>query len=318
VLGVKTRQLNGNFTYPSTGVTDNQLRTLNRLGLLHPAIDESAIANFAQMVAVTNQNATLVDRFRSYIDANCQQCHQPGGTGPTFDARYDTPLTNQNIINGVLTKGNLGYDNARVVAPDDLYRSVLYDRVNTLNTAIQMPPLARNLIDTNAVPVIAAWINSLPGTPALFPPVIDPAGGTYIGSVSVALQPPVAGATMYYTLDGSLPTTNSLIYNAPFTLSASATVDANAFLSGYNPSVAATAPFTVLPLVTLDSRGSFSNGMFQVLLSGVTGQSYVLQATTNFSDWISVSTNVPLTTPFYLADPGATNFRYRFYRALGP
>jgi uncharacterized repeat protein (TIGR03806 family) len=313
VLGVNARQLNGNLTYPATGNTDNQLRTLNRLGLFNPAFDEAAITNFEKLSALTNLTASLQDRARSYLDANCAQCHQPGGTGTTFDGRYDTPLASQNIINAAVA-GNLGYDNAHVVTPEDVWRSILYDRMNTVDGTIKMPPLARNLIDTNAVAVMAGWINSLPGTPALAPPVITPNGGAFIGSVKVTVQPPDTNAAVYYTLDGSLPTTNSFHYSGTVNLAASAAFSANAFETGYNNSVAANALFIIQPLIF--TSAGFTNQVFQLSFAGAAGSNYVLQASTNFVNWIPLSTNVAPTNLFNLFDPGASNFPYRFYRVL--
>jgi hypothetical protein len=78
-----------------------------------------------------------------------------------------------------------------------------------------MPPLARNVIDTNAVAVMADWINSLGGTPALAPPILSPAPGIYTNEVTLTLQPPDTNAAVFYTLDGTLPTTNSILYTGP-------------------------------------------------------------------------------------------------------
>ncbi len=315
VLGVKTRQLNGSFKYPASGTTDNQLRTLNHLGLFNQAINEADITSYARLVAISNQTASLEDRFRSYIDANCAQCHRPGGTGTSFDARYDTPLANQNIINGNVL-GNLGYDNAHVVTPRDIWRSVLYQRASSLDPLIKMPQLARNVVDSNAMDVVAAWINSLPGTPALPPPSIVPNSGTFNGTVIVALQDAEPGAALYYTTDGSLPTTNSILYSAPFTLYASAVVSAKAFKAGFNDSVVAHAVFTLPPSVLFTPTNFFTNGNFQMQASVVLGKTYVLEASTDFSHWTSLATNIAPANIFNFQDSGASNFPARFYRLI--
>ena len=315
VLCVNARQLNGKLSYPATGNTDNQLRALNRLGLFNPAFDEATITNMEYLSALTNLTASLKQRTRSYLDANCAQCHQPGNSiEANFDARYDKPLASQNITN-YLAQHNLGIDGACIVKAKDIWRSVLLYRINTNNPSIKMPPLARNLIDTNAVQVFTDWINSLPGIPALAPPAIIPNGGTFSASVNAAVLPPDTNATLYYTLDGTLPmTVNSLLYSTPVLLTNSLTFTVNAFEPGFNNSIAASAAFVIQPLY-FTSIG-FTNNMFQLGFFGTSGSNYVLQATTNFINWTPLFTNLATTNAFNLSDPKSSNFQYRFYRVL--
>jgi hypothetical protein len=235
------------------------------------------------------------------------QCHQPGGIGPTFDARFDTPLASQNIING-----GLDSDGFAMVVPKDIWRSEIHQRMDTTNNTIKMPPLARNLIDTNAVQVLTDWINSLPGVPALAPPVLTPNGGNFVASVNVAAQQPDANAVIYYTLDGSKPTTNSLLYTGPFTLLDSATVSASSFRTGYVNSVTTSALFMVEPLHFVAEE--LTNNVFRLTFSGTAGGNYVLEATTNLVTWTPIATNMPDTNVFDLFDPATTNYPYRFYR----
>ncbi|HUA68588.1 MAG TPA: hypothetical protein VMA13_08565, partial [Candidatus Saccharimonadales bacterium] len=185
VLGVKTRQLNRDFAYPS-GVVDNQLRAWNHVGLFNTNLDGADWNDFSKLVRPDDLSRSLEDRARSYLDANCAQCHRPKGTVAYFDARYDTPLAQQGLINGpVLIDQRI--DNSRVIVPNDIWRSILYMRVNT-SEAFKMPPLARNTIDLQGVKLLREWIESLPGPPVLPPPTISPNGGNYTKSVEVTLK----------------------------------------------------------------------------------------------------------------------------------
>jgi uncharacterized repeat protein (TIGR03806 family) len=166
VLGVKTRQLNGDFKYPN-GVTANQLHTLGHLGIFDAAFDNRKIYRYPRLVNITNSSDALELRVRSYLDANCAMCHRPGGAGAFFDARFDTPLKKQNLVNGPVAN-QLGISGAKVIVPGDTNKSILFHRVSITGEG-QMPPLARNLVDDKAVSVIAQWISSLRTAAAKLP-----------------------------------------------------------------------------------------------------------------------------------------------------
>jgi len=166
VLGLNTRQLNGSFKY-ANGVTGNQLHTLGHLGIFDAAFDDRKIFFYPHLVNITNTADAPSVRVRSYLDANCSMCHQPGGAGAFFDARFSTPLVKQNLINGPVAN-QLGIAGAKVIVPGDTNKSILLHRISITGEG-QMPPIARNLVDAKAVAIIAQWISSLRTTTAKLP-----------------------------------------------------------------------------------------------------------------------------------------------------
>jgi uncharacterized repeat protein (TIGR03806 family) len=167
VLGVKTRQLNGDFKYPLTGVTDNQLRTWNHLGLFQRGLDEARIPGYARLAAVTDTTASLEHRVRSYLDANCAQCHRPGGSRGEFDARFDVPLARQHLLRGSVVSSDLGIAGVTLLTPKDPGHSMIYQRMKRRWDVFNMPPLATSLVDNEALAVLEQWIRSLAGTKSL-------------------------------------------------------------------------------------------------------------------------------------------------------
>ena len=156
-LSFNTRQLNHDFAFP--GGTANTLTALAQAGYLGTATPP-APATLPALADASDPGKSLEQRARSYLDANCAQCHQPGGTAPsTWDARASTPLSLAGIINGALAV-NGGNSANRVIVPGDTTRSQLHARLSGTGVA-RMPPLATSERDLAGESLLAQWIAAL-------------------------------------------------------------------------------------------------------------------------------------------------------------
>jgi len=82
-------------------------------------------------------------------------------------------------------------------------------------------------------------------------PVISPGTGSYTTSQIVTITDATAGATIFYTTDGSAPTSASTKYTSAIAISSNETLNAIATAAGFAQSVTATATYTfVHPAVT--------------------------------------------------------------------
>lgn len=125
-------------------------------------------------------------------------------------------------------------------------------------------------------------------------PIFSLDEGTYEGAQSVTISCSTTDATIYYTTDGSTPTTSSSVYSAAIPVAADMTIKAYAVKDGSDDSEVATASYTITeaPDVTLDftsntewkfpngssnkkvDRISYTSGDHTIYVAGSTGNGY--------------------------------------------
>jgi hypothetical protein len=88
-------------------------------------------------------------------------------------------------------------------------------------------------------------INAFTFQPATAMPTFSPAGGTYTSPQTVTISDATAGASIYYTTDGTIPTVSSPVYVGPITVASTETIEAFATLAGHSPSAVASATYTI-------------------------------------------------------------------------
>jgi uncharacterized repeat protein (TIGR03806 family) len=158
-LGLETAQLNRSGSSPASGVA-NQLATLDAMGVL-----DTTVSGSPPRLPEPLGTDALEPRARSYLHANCSNCHRPGGPGGgNADLRFTTALRDMRVCDVTPEHGALGIADPRLVAPGDPGRSVLSARMHAVGAG-RMPPLASLQVDPAGVAVVDAWIKSLTGCP---------------------------------------------------------------------------------------------------------------------------------------------------------
>lgn len=160
-LPINTRQLNREIKDQRTGKPVNQLLQWFDRGWFDAKFAPGAIGTFPKLVRLEDSYASLEQRVRSYLDVNCSVCHRPGGLSRgQFDARFTTPLADQNIIDGQLIAGNLGIAGAHVITPGAPEKSVMLQRVRR-DDSFRMPQISVNDEPQPVIPFMEKWIRSM-------------------------------------------------------------------------------------------------------------------------------------------------------------
>lgn len=197
VLGLSTVQMNRDHAHG--GVAVNQLSLLAELGVSSVATAEELKARYKRQLEDAGANAdavkrglaeykpevpsghmlagrlltkgALVDpyvvgkslelRVRSYLHANCAQCHvAAGGGNAQIELNFSTPIAKAKLVDVKPLHGGFKLKNPRLVVPGAPERSVLLKRLEIRGRG-QMPQLATMLADRRAVSLVEEWIKSL-------------------------------------------------------------------------------------------------------------------------------------------------------------
>ena len=180
---------------------------------------------------------------------------QPAAT-PTFTPAAGTYTSAQSVTIGDATAGATIYYTTDGSTP-------------TTSSSVYSSPITVSASETlKAIATASGYLQSTAGSAAYTinlaaaaTPTFSPAAGTYTGTQSVTISDATSGATIYFTIDGSTPTTSSHVYSSPIVVSASETIKAIAIAGGYTNSAVASASYSISSPIPVPVINSLSPAM---------------------------------------------------------
>lgn len=156
VLGLQAAQLNQPLAILGDTSKD-QITLWKDLGLLK---DTRPRADGVALVDYRDKDQALGVRARSYLQANCAFCHQPGSAvGGSMDLRADTSFANMGLCQSEPQFDTLGLTDPKLYKPGSPEESILYLRMKA-DDINHMPPLISRVNDPLGINLIKLWIES--------------------------------------------------------------------------------------------------------------------------------------------------------------
>jgi hypothetical protein len=210
----------------------------------------------------------------------------PAVATPSFSVTPGTYTSAQSVSITDSTPGARIYYTTNGATPTT--SSTLYSGPITVSSTETIQAIATASGYSQSAVASAAYAINLPAAT----PTFSPAAGTYTSAQTVTISDPTPGATIYYTTNGTTPTTSSSVYSSPIKVSSSETFEAIAVAKGYSTSAVGSAAYTInLPAATptfSPSGGTYAS-VQTVTLSDTTPRA-VIYYTTNGSTPTTSST----------------------------
>ncbi len=110
----------------------------------------------------SDSKAELDRRARSYLHANCSQCHvEAGGGNALMELEFTATIEKLRLFDIRPQHHTFGLPDARLVAPGKPESSVLLKRLSHRGQG-QMPPLATSIVDREGIELLTEWIRQMP------------------------------------------------------------------------------------------------------------------------------------------------------------
>ncbi len=246
--------------YTTNGATPTASSTKYTAAIALPAT--APLTETIQAIAILSEAPLSSVSSATYVIA-------PPAATPVFSPAAGTYASAQSVTLADATPGAIIYYTTNGATP-------------TASSTVYAGPIAVSATETIEAIAAAPGYSSSAVASAVYTisvptatPAFSPAAGAYTSAQTVSITDTSAGAVIYYTTNGSAPTTSSTVYAGPIAVPATETIEAIAAAPGDTTSALATAAYTIAAQtaapISYPAPGNYSPGQVVYLADSTPG-----------------------------------------------